>query len=70
MVKHTETIRQQIADELFEYVWPFCGVGAVGANNYIAGKHLCNILTLLYEEKYKHEYFWRKIFLLYDKENL
>ena len=28
MVKHTQTIRQQIADELFECVWPFCGVCA------------------------------------------
>ena len=28
MVKHTQTIRQQIADELFEYVWTFCGIGA------------------------------------------
>ena len=28
MVKHTETIRRQIAEELFECVWPFCGIGA------------------------------------------
>ena len=28
MVKHTQTIRRQIADELFECVWPFCEVGA------------------------------------------
>ena len=28
MVKHTQTIRRQFADELFECVWPFCGVGA------------------------------------------
>ena len=31
MVKHTKTIRRQQptnADELFECVWPFCGVGA------------------------------------------
>ena len=27
MVKHTQTIYQQFADELFECVWPFCGVG-------------------------------------------
>ena len=26
MVKQTQTIRQQIGDELFECVWPFCGV--------------------------------------------
>ena len=28
MVKHTQTIRRQIADELFESVWPFCGIVA------------------------------------------
>ena len=28
MVKHTQTIRRQIVDELFECVWPFSGVGA------------------------------------------
>ena len=28
MVKHTQTIRRQFADELFECVWPFCGIGA------------------------------------------
>ena len=27
MVKHTQTIRRQIKDELFEYVWPFFGIG-------------------------------------------
>ena len=28
MVKHTEKIRRQPIDELFECVWPVCGVGA------------------------------------------
>ena len=26
MAKHTQTIRRQYADELFEYVWPFVGL--------------------------------------------
>ena len=26
MVQHTQTIRQQAANELFECVWPFCGL--------------------------------------------
>ena len=26
MVKHTQAIRQQFADELFECVWPFCDI--------------------------------------------
>ena len=28
MVKHSQTIRRQITDELFECVWPFCETGA------------------------------------------
>ena len=28
MVKHTQTIRRQFPDELFECVWPFYGIGA------------------------------------------
>ena len=28
MVKHTQTIRRQIAEELFECVWSFCEIGA------------------------------------------
>ena len=28
MVKHAQIIRQQIADEMFECVWQFCGIGA------------------------------------------
>ena len=28
MVKHTQTICRQIADELFECVWPFCEISA------------------------------------------
>ena len=28
MIKHTQTIRRQIADELFEFVWPFCEIVA------------------------------------------
>ena len=28
MVKHTQKIRRQFADELFECVWPFCEFGA------------------------------------------
>ena len=28
MFKHTQKIRRQKADELFECVWPLCGIGA------------------------------------------
>ena len=30
MVKYTQTICQQFADELFESVWPFCGLALKG----------------------------------------
>ena len=30
MAKHTQTIRQQFADELFECVWPFCRIDVKG----------------------------------------
>ena len=30
MVKHSQIIRRQTADELFECVWPLCGVGVEG----------------------------------------
>ena len=36
MVKHTQTISRQIADELLECVWPFCGVGAWRVNNWLS----------------------------------
>ena len=33
MVKHTQAICCQIANELFECVWPFCGVGTSRVKN-------------------------------------
>ena len=35
MAKHTQTVRRQIADELFECVWPFCGVGGSSVKVYL-----------------------------------
>ena len=32
MVKHTQTIILQQHDELFEWVWPFCGVDSYRVN--------------------------------------
>ena len=29
MVKHTQKIGKQVPDELFECVWPFCGVAVL-----------------------------------------
>ena len=36
MVKHTQTIRREIADELFECVWPFCESGVKKVNSVVA----------------------------------
>ena len=33
IVKHTQTIRRQIADELFECVWQFCEIRAKMVND-------------------------------------
>ena len=33
MVKHTQTIGPEIADELFECIWPFYGLALKGLTN-------------------------------------
>ena len=40
MVKHTQTIHRQIADELFECVWPFFGIGAESVKQEIADEYI------------------------------
>ena len=48
MVKHPKTIRWQIADELFECVWPFCGIGALRVKKkrkYFTSKDKCPNFT-------------------------
>ena len=47
MVKHTQIICRQIADELFELIWPFCGVGDYKVN-YNSWQ---NTVRLIYEIK-------------------
>ena len=32
MAKHSQTIRRQFANKLFECVWPFCVVGVLRVN--------------------------------------
>ena len=36
MVKHTQTIRRQFADELFESFWPFCKTGTLKVNKNVS----------------------------------
>ena len=42
MVEHTQTICRQFADELFQCIWPFCGIGAQKIND----KAQCHIAVL------------------------
>ena len=42
MVKYTQTIRRQIADKLFECVWPFCEIGALTFNMFVSGPAVCH----------------------------
>ena len=49
MFKHTQTIRRQVADVLFEGVWPFCETGAYRVNaklKYMGKFSPCNILAI------------------------
>ena len=46
MVKQTQTIRRQFANELFEYVWPFCEVGASKVNLHLAYLKITKFLHL------------------------
>ena len=58
MIKLTQTIRRQFTDELFECVWPFCGIGAYRVN-YIY-KHQFHAWQSLFKTCKKHvdEGFW------------
>ena len=40
MVKHTQTLRRQFGDELFECVWPLCDIGAESVKQLSALKML------------------------------
>ena len=42
MVKHTQTIRRQFADELFERIWLFYGIGAQRVSISEKCEHLLN----------------------------
>ena len=47
MVKHTQTVPRQIADEWFECVWPFCEIGAKRVNYWFdVFKGPCNLSVL------------------------
>ena len=51
MAKYTQTIRRQFADELFECVWPFCGIGSYRAHEDF---ELHRILTTKLSKYYTH----------------
>ena len=51
MAKHTQTICRQFADELFECVWPFCGIGAWRVK-------VTNILVVRFEDFFVNHEWW------------
>ena len=56
MVKYTRTIRRQIADELFECVWPFYEIGAKRDNIFFT--YVIFWLILKYNMVFKK--WWKK----------
>ena len=48
MVKHTQTIRRPIADELFECVWPFCEISAWRVKLYFVQGRVYYVFELSY----------------------
>ena len=50
MAKHTQTIPRQFANELFECVWPFCGIGAWKVK-FCKIWYLCAFLSDVTEER-------------------
>ena len=69
MVKHTQTIHRLLGDELFECVWPFCGVCALRVNSYLPQIHLGaqNILIKL-RKFYKPP--WQNVILMITKQQI
>ena len=57
MVKQTQTIRRLTANELFQCVWPFCGIGGLGLKGLTFKRskkhHKGVILTGFYEMFYQ-----------------
>ena len=48
MDKHTKTICRQIADELLECVWPFCGIETLRVKNTALEEFVDHPLASLY----------------------
>ena len=51
MAKHTQTIRRQFADELFECVWSFCEIRALGVKSAFALHAILKVYTVSLETK-------------------
>ena len=48
MVKHTQTIRRQFVEELFEFVWPFCEIGTWRVNVFVLLLNLETVSDKIY----------------------
>ena len=58
MVKHTQTIRRQIAEELFEYIGPFCGIGAERVKEETSVHVLYRAICKNFQKYFYSELFW------------
>ena len=69
MVKHPQTIRQQFADELFEWVWPFCGVGAYKGSieNLHENEEACVVLEKMITSLFSCSYIFANFCIFYIK---
>ena len=68
MIKDTQTIRQKIADELFDCVWPFCEIDAKRVNQQVYNKIVVHYGRFLVKflEIFKRSILWstsKKLFL-------
>ena len=60
MVKHIQTIRRKIADELLECVWPFCEIEAKRVNLQVHNKIVVHYGSFLVKflEIFKRSILW------------
>ena len=53
MVKHTQTIRRQFADELFACVWPFSGIGTYRVKIWLHAHDVYSYVFVMLKQKNK-----------------
>ena len=57
MVKHTQTTCREIANKLFDCVWPFCGVGKPEFSNKVLDNDFEKFINIIGKRKSRNKYF-------------